>query len=429
MDLTPHLLVSLVALGMGIAFLSADRDSRTSRALALCLASIGLSIYLNVVMLGRWAEPPPWSGLLAIPEAISSIALLEWLLRVRRTVPAPGLDVRTGDRLLRWGQGASVLYGALALIWPDLRLDHFIRAGATPRFWVLPGFWLFATPLLFSSLCGLASVLLLLNRRPDRAERVRVVAMAIAVPLFLVSFILPLRESAIAIVCGEMVFLVGAVHYHVLQGQRGQFMSRFLSPQVAKLVSERGLSSAMQENFLELTVVCSDLRGFTAFAQSHPSSQVLQVLREYYDAVGEVVAEFGGTIKDYAGDGILILAGAPLPMSDHARRGIDMARRIRDVGRVLTRKWSDRKSKLGIGVGVASGNVTVGVIGSATRLEYTAVGSTVNLACRLCDQAVDGEILVAQETVTMANEAGLESRAPLSVKGFPNPVANYALAV
>src|SRR3546814_10050422 len=80
-------------------------------------------------------------------------------------------------------------------------------------------------------------------------------------------------------------------------------MSRFLSPQVARLVAEQGLARAMQEDHREITIVCCDLRGFTPYAAARSSSQVLQVLREYYDAVGDVVSRYGATIKDFAGDG------------------------------------------------------------------------------------------------------------------------------
>src|SRR5690606_5001387 len=116
------------------------------------------------------------------------------------------------------------------------------------------------------------SILLLLNRRPDRAEAIRVVAMALATPLFVAGFVLPVEYAALVVVIGEIVFLIGAVHYHVLQGQRGQFMSRFLSPQVARLVSEYGLAQAMRESSREISVVCCDLRGFTRYAAAHPSS-------------------------------------------------------------------------------------------------------------------------------------------------------------
>lgn len=428
MENSPHILVSLFALGMGLAFVSADRNSRTSRALAGAMGFLGISIYLNITLIQDVQHPPPWSGWLALPEAAAAVAVLEWLLRVRRTVPAQReMNVALGDRVLRVGQASGVLYGCFALIWPEIRTEEFLRAGTDPHFYLKPGFWLFATPILFSTLTGLVGVLLLLNRRPERAETVRVLAMASSIPFFISGFILPLNAAAVSVVIGEIIFMIGAVHYHVMQGQRGQFMSRFLSPQVARLVSERGLGQAMQENHLEITVVCCDLRGFTAYAQAHSSKQVLQVLREYYDAVGRIVADFGATIKDFAGDGILVLVGAPLPIEHHARCGLEMARRIRVVGMELTRRWSTEVNPLGIGLGVATGVVTVGVIGSASRLEYTAVGSAVNLASRLCEQAEASEILVDQRTAALAGEAGLEACAPAAIKGFGSQVPHYAL--
>jgi class 3 adenylate cyclase len=427
-DITPHILVSLVALGMGLAFVSADRDSATSRALAAALCFLGLSIYLNVSLVRDLHHAPAWSGWLGVPEAATTIAVLEWLFRVRRTIPAArGMNVTAGDRVLRSGQVAGVIYAVLAILYPQVRAEEFLRAGVAPETFRKWGFWMFALPVLYSTLAGLFGVLLILNRKPDRAEKVRVLALAASIPFFLAGFVLTLNAAAISVVIGEIVLLIGSVHYHVLQGQRGQFMSRFLSPQVAKMVSERGLSSAMQQKQLEITVVCCDLRGFTAYAQAHSSSHVLEVLREYYDAVGKIVADFGATIKDFAGDGILILVGAPLPLDEHAKVGLEMARRIRIVATEMTRRWSTPTHTLGIGLGVATGMVTVGIIGSASRLEYTAVGSAVNLASRLCEQAHHGDILVDSRTAALAGGSDLEQRSPLGVKGFGAAVPNFAL--
>lgn len=427
-DYTPQILVSLVALGMALAFLSADRDSRTSRAMAVFLASMGISIELNIVIGLGYGIPLEWTGWMAIPETVSMIAILEWILLVRRTVPARDLDTRFGDRLLRIGQAASLLYAVLAIIFPVQRREQFLGALDTPE--ALHGmyFWMFALPVLFVQLCGFFAVLLLMRRRPDLPERIRLLAMSAAIPFFVFAFIAPIQLNGVVMIIGEMIFLLGAVHYHVMQGERGAFMSRFLSPQVAQLVRERGLKQAMQQNHLEITVVCCDIRGFTPYAQSHPSQIVIRVLREYYETVGKVVAEYGGTIKDFAGDGILILYGAPLPIDQHAKRGLDMARQIRRVGREVTTRWSDDKQTLGLGIGVASGMVTVGIIGAGARFEYTAVGAAVNLASRLCEQAADGEILVDTRTAELAGEAALESRAPLAVKGVGPAVPLFALS-
>lgn len=421
--------VALVALGMGLAFVSADRRSPTSRALAATYAYIGLSIYLNLVWTGTDLDLPWWTAWFALPEAAATVTMLEWVIRVRRTVPVEAeLDTRFGDRVLRSGQFAGVLYGLFSLVWPNIRVSHFLRASATPELFLSGGFWLFALPLLYAVASGTVGILLLLRRRPERAETTRVLAMAIAVPFLMAGFVLPVGAAALSVIIGEIIFFIGSTHYHVRQGQRGQFMSRFLSPQVARLVAEQGLSRAMQEDHREITIVCCDLRGFTPYAAAQPSSQVLQVLREYYDVVGEVVSRYGATIKDFAGDGILILVGAPLPVPYHARRALEMAQQIREVGIVLTQRWSTPTHPLGIGLGVATGLVTVGVIGSASRLEYTAVGSAVNLASRLCEQAGSGEILVDARSADLARLDALQLRDAVPVKGFAEPVPRYALS-
>ena len=429
-DFMAQNLVSLLALGMALAFISADRDSLSSRWLALFFVGLGLSIDLNIVVGVQWNVSTVLHGWFSLAEGMACIALLEWILLVRRTVPAQDLDVRAGDWVLRLGQGASVVYCLLGILFPETRLGDFLGAFNHDNPLRRPGFWMFAAPIAVIGYSSIFSIMLLLNRRPDKPERVRILAMAWAIPCFMVGLVMPLHYDTVPIMLGEMVFLVGSVRYHVLQGQRGQFMSRFLSPQVAKLVAERGLKTAMRENLLEITVVCCDLRGFTAYAEAHPSARVLQVLRQYYDVVGAVVAEFGATIKDFAGDGILILVGAPIPMQEHARNGLEMARRIRAVGVALTRDWSTDTHTLGIGVGVASGAVTVGVIGATSRLEYTAVGSAVNLASRLCEQAAHAEILLDGRTVELAGAMpdgpSLEPRAPLSVKGFSRQIVYYA---
>ncbi len=428
MDLTQYALVALVSLGMALAFIVADRQSGTSRALAVAFAFIGISIDLGIVVGVQYAVPVWLLGWFGITEAIATIALLEWVLRVRRTVPAGALNTRTGDLVLRAGQASAVLYAVLSVALPQLRAQQFLGALAAGEPLSKPGFWLFVAPIAFSCLCALGGMLLLLNRRPDRPERVRVLAMIAAIPFMAGSMIVGLDYAALVMTIGLICFLVGAVEYHVLQGQRGQFMSRFLSPQVAELVSKRGLAHAMQESLRQLTVVCCDLRGFTAYAQAHSSSHVLSVLREYYDAVGAVVAEHGATIKDFAGDGVLVLVGAPLAQQDHARVGVEVARKIRVAVREVVRRASSEQHRLGIGVGVASGPVTVGVIGSSGRFEYTAVGPAVNLASRLCELARDGEVLVVASTREQCEPgAALEPRAAVPVKGYAEPVALFNL--
>jgi class 3 adenylate cyclase len=348
-------------------------------------------------------------------------------------VPTRNLYTEGPDRLLRIAQGLAVLYGVLSCIFPVQREAFFagdllLESGTSRQWW----FYLFFAPLGISLALATFSGLLLLKRRPDKAEGLRVIAFLLGAPFMASGMLVPQALAPIPTAVGMLIFLYGAVQYHVIQGRRAQFMSRFLAPQVAALVHERGLRAATQENSLELSVVCCDLRGFTAFSKDTPPHKVIQILRQYYDVVGAAAARFGGTIKDQAGDGVLILVGAPVPFADHARRALDMAKAIRGETIALIARWSDAQLRLGVGVGVASGFVTVGVIGGASRLEYTAVGPAVNLASRLCSEAEHGEVLADERTGELldapARERELRKGEPLRLKGYEQPVQSYVLA-
>jgi adenylate cyclase len=433
------LIVALMALGMALAFIVADRRSPTSRALALSLAGVGGSILCNVhvtlvhLMQGNLeATLPGWAGVLALPEVIAFVAGFEWILRIRRTVPTRALRTLFGDNLLRVAQGLAILYGALSIAMPQQRADVFMGGLMSETAWLDPQFLVFSLPLEVAMLLATGSALLLLNRRPDASERTRLIAFLIGAPFMASGLVLPFDIAPVTTAIGLLVLLVGAVQYHVIQGQRAQFLSRFLAPQVAELVREQGLKRATQEQTLELSVVCCDLRGFTAFSRATESRRVIDILREYYDAVGAAAAEFGGTIKDQAGDGVLILVGAPIAFPDHAQRALELARRVRDRGMAVVARHSQGDLRLGVGVGVASGFVTVGVIGAASRLEYTAVGPPVNLAARLCSEAQHGEILIDERTAELAGAAAgsyaLTPGPPLSLKGYAQPVPHYVMA-
>ncbi len=431
---TAPVIVALLAVGMALAFVLADRRSPTSQAQAAFLAFTGVAIAIEVL----WVAPMrlregvvAWEGVLALPQVLALVYAYQWVLLVRGTIETNNLNTREPDRLLRIGQGFAVLYGAVAIAFPEWRAAHFSNLVLDPGEKVHPTFWLFFVPLALSILVGTAGTLFTLNRRPDRAETRRLVAFVIGAPIMTSGVVLPAHIAPLMTTIGLLVLLVGSVQYHVTQGQRAQFLSRFLAPQVAQLVTRRGLKSATDEKTLELSVVCCDLRGFTAFSANTSSKRVIAILRQYYDAVGQAAASCGGTIKDQAGDGILILVGAPIPFDDHARRALELARQVRAVGIALSREWSNDEMQLGVGVGVASGFATVGVIGGASRLEYTAVGTPVNLASRLCSEAAHGEVLVDARTVELVGntepEPLVQAGNALQLKGFSLPVQSYLL--
>jgi len=424
-DFAP-VLVGLFAGGIGLSFLLADRQSPSSRAFALALGLLALMFASAPVRgPGLFLAPEVWERLTGLLEAAILLASCEWLYRVSRTM-APA-DPRSGRsaRLLRSAQIFAVAYGLTAVLFVAAR-RRYSQGGWGPEVLLEPLFFLVLGPSLISFVLAVAGAVLVARSEIDVAERLRLRAAGLAVPFLFSGLPMQPPWEYLTTAIGEIIFLAGSVQYYVLQGKRGQFLARFLSPQVAQLVRERGLAAALERRRAEISVVAFDLRGFTAFAEKASPDAVMEVIQDYYAAIGEEVTRSSATIKDFAGDGILCLVGAPLPQSDHARRALALALAARErVSGLLTRRSG---ASLGLGVGVASGPVTIGAVGGEARLEYAAVGPAVNLAARLCEQASAGEVVADAATIAEAGAgaaADFEPGGSLSLKGVTLPVAVY----
>jgi class 3 adenylate cyclase/HAMP domain-containing protein len=201
-------------------------------------------------------------------------------------------------------------------------------------------------------------------------------------------------------------------------------LERFLAPQVAQLItSSDGAEALLASHRGEVTVVFCDLRGFTAFTESNEPEEVMNVLREYHTVLGELIFRYEGTLDRYAGDGVMVLFNAPIPLPDHTKRAVRMAVEMRDAAGKLTQKWRSRGHSLGFGIGIAVGYATLGQIGFDRRLEYAALGSVTNLASRLCDEAKAGQIVVSQRAYGMVEQwAEARPMEDLTLKGCARPV-------
>jgi adenylate cyclase len=422
------LIVALFALGMAVAFMIADGHAPTSRALALFLGFLALTFALNVPALRPLdAYPTLWPRVFSLLEVGILCSGFEWILRVGRTAPAT-----QGEALIRVAQGLACVYGILGVAFPALRASAW-NVRWTADVLTRPDYYLFALPFFGAAMIVGVFVQRLFRADFDPAERIRLQAFGAAALFW--SAGVPLtgtpEAQTITFALGEVVFLVGAIRYHVLQGQRGEFLGRFLSTQLVQMVRERGLASTMSRTRSEISVVACDLRGFTSFAETAAPEDVMRLLDEYYAAVGEVVTDHGGSIKDFAGDGILALVGAPIPQVDHPLRALRAALAMRDRMDAILGRWRALGLDLGLGVGVATGFATVGAIGGSGRLEYAAVGPAVNLASRLCSRAAPGQILADPRVVGLAGERPdlyrLEALGATELKGLARPVQMYSV--
>jgi class 3 adenylate cyclase len=203
-------------------------------------------------------------------------------------------------------------------------------------------------------------------------------------------------------------------------------LRRFLAPQLADLIVAQGDESILESHRREIVVVFCDLRGFTAFAERAEPEEVMALLRDYHAALGPIVASFEGTIDHYGGDGVMVFFNDPLPTPDPAKRAIEMAVAMREAAQGLLRTWRQHGYDIGFGVGISQGYATLGQIGFAERMDYTAIGTVTNLAARLCGEAKDGQILVSRRVaIAVEDSVALEEIGDLSLKGLSQAVAVY----
>ncbi|HJZ10195.1 MAG TPA: response regulator [Trebonia sp.] len=219
------------------------------------------------------------------------------------------------------------------------------------------------------------------------------------------------------------------VRDQIEQLERVGRLRRFLPQQLADLIISSGDESFLNAHRRQITVVCCDLRGFTAFAETAEPEDVWEILGEYNGAMGDLIGRFEGTLERFTGDGLVVFFNDPIPCDDAPMRSVRMALAMRQRVQELADGWQRRGHELALGVGIAQGYATLGRIGYADRFEYASVGSVTNLAARLCAEAAPWQILVTQR-VNAAAEELVVSRlvGELSLRGFSRPIRTFEVS-
>jgi adenylate cyclase len=199
---------------------------------------------------------------------------------------------------------------------------------------------------------------------------------------------------------------------------------RFLPEYVVKQMLENPESFKLGGVLQTITVLFADIRGFTRISEHASPEKIVQLLNRYFSAMTDIIFAHGGTLDKYLGDGLMALFGAPTVTPKDAENAIAtavaMQRRMLSINDELHKEGF---AEIGIGIGLHTGEVTVGYIGSERRSEYTAIGDAVNTASRLESNAKAGEILVSEVTAKAAHSRyQLAPRDPISVKNREQPV-------
>jgi class 3 adenylate cyclase/CheY-like chemotaxis protein len=214
----------------------------------------------------------------------------------------------------------------------------------------------------------------------------------------------------------------------VAQIERMGRMRRFFSPQIAELILSGAADDPLKSHRGEITAVFLDLRGFTAFTETADPEEVMGVLREYHADMGRIIMAHQGTLEHFAGDGIMVFFNDPVVVDNPAERAVRMAMEMHQSFANLSANWMKRGYDLTMGIGIAQGYATLGIIGFEGRRDYGAIGTVTNLAARLCAEAKAGQTLVARRVLAAVESlVETESMGEIALKGFAHPVSVFNL--
>ena len=210
-------------------------------------------------------------------------------------------------------------------------------------------------------------------------------------------------------------------------------LAKYLSPQIHEQIFSGKQSAEVKSNRKKLTVFFSDIVNFTDISDELESEEMTNLLNFYLNEMSQIALKFGGTIDKFIGDALMIFFGDPEskgPQED-AKQCIQMALEMQDLMTQLSDYWSKNyslKKELKIRIGINTGFCTVGNFGSLDRIDYTAIGSTVNLASRLESMSDPGSILVSEDTFALVNNFfSFEKPKEVKVKGFLRSIKCYKL--
>ena len=212
--------------------------------------------------------------------------------------------------------------------------------------------------------------------------------------------------------------------------ERASELRRYVSPQLAESILAGDTKVTLGSDRSFLTTFFSDIRGFTEMSERMEPEEIVEELNEYLTEMTEIVFKHGGTLDKYIGDAIMVFFGDPVPQEDHAERAVRMALEMRERISELTDGWREKYGEpFEIGMGITTGWVTVGHVGSTVRSDYTVLGNQVNLASRLADRAEAGQILISDRTMSAVGEF-VEGTVvdEIKLKGVNRPIQIYEIS-
>lgn len=224
--------------------------------------------------------------------------------------------------------------------------------------------------------------------------------------------------------------LEAKVKEHVEQLRRYNELRRYLSPKLSDIILSSGNTLGAEPKRKMMTVVFSDIRNFSSFTESLEPEELFPLMDNYLSEMTKTIHQYDGTLNKIIGDGLLVFFGDPIPMQDHAERAVMMAVDMQKKVAELRDEWLQYGHDFGIGIGINTGYMTVGNIGSDIHKDYTVIGNQVNVASRLESLAKAGQILISQRTYSRAKQlVEVEEVGKIQVQGIRDFVVTYNVKV
>jgi len=224
--------------------------------------------------------------------------------------------------------------------------------------------------------------------------------------------------------------LEAKVQEQVEQLKRYNELRRYLSPKLSEIIISSGDTLGAEPKRKMMTVVFTDIRNFSSFAESLEPEELFPLMNKYLSEMTGIIHRYDGTLNKIIGDGLLVFFGDPIPMEDHAERSVMMAVDMQKKVAELKDEWLQYGHEFGIGIGINTGYMTVGNIGSDIHKDYTVIGNQVNIASRLESLAAAGQILISQRTYSRArNLLEVEEVGKIQVQGIRDFVVTYNVKV
>jgi class 3 adenylate cyclase len=214
-----------------------------------------------------------------------------------------------------------------------------------------------------------------------------------------------------------------------LRDQQKELVRRFATPEVARDLQRSGF--ALGGKRIDASVLFADIRGFTPLAEAQPPEETIELLNTWYTLMFDAIGSHGGIVSQIAGDGLMAIFGAPVPLANHCESAVAAAREMADLIELFNAEQASAgKPTIRIGVGIASGEMIAGYTGTSERATYTCIGDVVNLAARLEQYTKEAKrtVLIDGETRgALAASIVPDALGTINVRGRSRPVDLYAL--